>query len=233
MEQNIIFKQLFDNESSTFTYLIADTLTREAVIIDPVREQINRDLQLLKELQLKLKYILETHIHADHITSSGKLRQLNSAQIALSRASQSQCADILLDEGDNLFYGKHKITAITTPGHTNSCMSYQTGNFVFTGDTLLIRGCGRTDFQEGSSENLFNSVRKKLFSLPEETIIYPGHDYKGLTASTIYEEKYFNPRLNLKLSQQDFEDIMHQLKLSYPQKIHEALPLNLNCGLEL
>lgn len=228
---NIIFHQLFEKETSTYTYLLGDPVTKEAIIIDPVLETVERDFKLINELGLKLKYILETHVHADHITGSGELRKRTEAQIALSGFYPTTCPDIALNDGQEISFGNNKITAISTPGHTDGCLSYHIDNMVFTGDVLLIRSCGRTDFQGGSSEKLFKSVREKLFSLADNTVIYPAHDYKGFTKSSIELEKKFNPRLNLTISKEGFTKIMSELKLDFPKKIQEAVPANLQCGL--
>jgi len=225
-----IFYQLFESESSTYTYIIADPLTKEAAIIDPVIEMLERDLKLLNELGLKLKYVLDTHVHADHITAAGEIRNRTGAKSALSKDAQVECVDIALTDGQELFLGAKKITALATPGHTNSCMSYLFENKVFTGDALLIRGNGRTDFQQGSAEKLYDSIHNKLFTLPEDVCVYPAHDYKGQTASTIQMEKKFNPRLGRDHSKAEFIQTMSQLKLADPKKIHEALPANMACG---
>jgi sulfur dioxygenase len=232
MEKEIIFHQLFEKESSTYTYLIADPESNEAVIIDPVIEMVNRDLKLIEELGLNLKYILETHVHADHITASGELRKRTGAKIAYSSAYKMTCPDLHLEDGQELTFGKLTIKAIHTPGHTSGCLTYILDNLIFTGDALLVRGCGRTDFQEGSSEILFTSVREKLFNLPDETIVYPGHDYNGLTKTSIGLEKRLNPKLNLNVSKEEFFNIMANLKLAFPKKIKEAVPANLLCGLD-
>lgn len=231
MQNSLIFYQLFEKESSTYTYLLGDIKTAEAVIIDPVMETSERDIKLINDLGLKLKYILETHVHADHVTGSGILRNRTGAQIALGAANDSGCADISLKEGDQIRFGSHIITSISTPGHTNGCMTYHLDNMLFTGDTLLIRGCGRTDFQEGSSERLFHSVRDKIFAFPDETYIYPAHDYKGFTRTTVGDEKRLNPRLKLENTEADFVKIMAELKLDYPKKIQVAVPANKQCGL--
>ena len=233
MGKQMIFRQLYDRESCTYTYLIADVQTKEALLIDPVRELLDRDLQLLKELGLKLCFTVETHIHADHITGAGLLRQKLGSTGIISSVSGSNCADLLVDDGQEILLGSILIRFLHTPGHTNGCMSIHlpVERMVFTGDTLMIRGCGRTDFQEGSSDSLFNSVRNKIFTLPDETLIYPGHDYKGRTASSVAEEKKFNLRLNLSKSREDFREIMENLNLSYPKKIDVAVPANLHCGL--
>lgn len=230
MRNNIIFHQLFESESSTYTYIIADKVTKEAAIIDPVLETVDRDLKLLEELGVTLKYTLDTHIHADHITGAGEIRKRTRAKTAVSREALVECVDISLDDGQELFLGDKKITVIATPGHTNTCLTYSFEGMIFTGDALLIRGCGRTDFQQGSSERLYDSVHNRLFSLPDETLVYPGHDYRGQTSSTIGLEKKFNPRLGEAKTAEEFKKIMSELKLANPKKIHEAVPANLVCG---
>lgn len=233
MNENLIFHQLFEKETSSYTYLLADDESREAILIDPVIEMIDRDLQLIMDLNLKLKYVLDTHVHADHITASGELRNRTGAKTGLSSAYDLACPDLHIEDGQEINFGSFKIKAIHTPGHTSGCLSYQIGNMVFTGDTLLIRGCGRTDFQEGSSEKLFHSVREKLFALPDDTIVYPAHDYKGFLETSIDLEKRLNPRLNTNISKEEFIEIMANLKLAFPKKIQEAVPANLQCGLPL
>ncbi len=227
----MIFRQLFESTSSTYTYIIADEKTREALIIDPVKQTFDRDMQLLNEMHLELKYILETHIHADHITSSGPMREKTKAKILLGKATELPTADHLLEDGETFKLSSLTIKTILTPGHTDGCTSYHIEDRVFTGDTLFIRGCGRTDFQQGNSSTLFHSVREKLFKLPDNTLIYPGHDYKGRTSSSIAEEKEFNPRLNLKKSETEFIEIMQNLKLDKPKQIDIAVPANLKSGL--
>lgn len=226
----LLFRQLFDQESCTYTYLIADNQTREALLIDPVKEHTNRDLQLIQELQLQLKYLLETHVHADHITGAGLIRQTTQAKIVSGAPAGVQNSDIAIEDGRELFFGQQSIRALATPGHTDACFSYYTNGLLFSGDALLIRGCGRTDFQNGSAAQLYDSVTTKLFTLPDDTLVYPGHQYDGQTVSTIQEEKQHNPRLGQK-TKQEFIAIMAALKLPLPQKINEALPANLNCGL--
>lgn len=230
MSNDTIFFQLFEHESSTFTYIIADKKTKDAAIIDPVIETFERDSKFLNDLGLNLRYILDTHVHADHITAANELRKTTNAKTAVSSGAGVQCVDINLEDGQELLLGDKTIRAIATPGHTDSCMSFYFDGKVFTGDTLLIRGCGRTDFQQGSNEKLFHSVREKLFQLPDDTVVYPAHDYRGFTSSTIALEKQFNPRLKLTNSFDDFKKIMDELKLQYPKKIDVSLPANKMCG---
>lgn len=226
------FRQLFDPESSTYSYLLADADSREAVLIDPVRGRLDRDLALIRELDLRLKYTLETHVHADHVTSSGVLRQLTGSQSVLSRNAQTGCNDVSVAHGDILSFGKRRLRVLETPGHTDSCISYYDAEEqrVFTGDALLIRGCGRTDFQQGDARKLFVSITQQLFSLPPSTLVYPGHDYAGHTVSTIAEEQRYNPRLAGKTEAQ-FVTLMNELRLAPPKQITEAVPANLACGL--
>ncbi len=232
MNNEIIFHQLFESESSTYTYLIADKTSKEAALIDPVLETIERDLKLINELGVHLKYILDTHIHADHITGAGEIRKRTSAKTAVSGMAEVSCVDIPLVDGQELLLGNKKIKALATPGHTDTCMTYFFEGVLFTGDALLIRGCGRTDFQQGSSERLYDSVHEKLFKFPEDTIVYPGHDYRGHTSSSIGMEKKFNTRLNQNINKLEFKKIMSELKLAQPKKIHDAVPANLACGVE-
>ncbi len=226
----IIFQQLFDTESSTYTYLIADPLTKEAALIDPVKEWVTRDLNLVSELGLKLKYVLDTHIHADHITGAGEIRELTKAKSGVSQNAGVDCVDLHLVDGQILKLGDRPIEVIATPGHTNTCLSFYFVDRIFTGDALLIRGTGRTDFQEGSAENLFDSITNKIFNLPDETLIYPAHDYKGLTSTTVALEKKFNSRVGAGRSREEFVKIMSELKLAHPKKIQQAVPANLSCG---
>ncbi len=228
----MLFKQLFDKETGTYTYLLADEETREAVLIDSVKEQAGRDAKLIKELGLNLKYFLETHIHADHITAVSALKNdFPQAQAVVSLHGGVPCADIKVKEGDEIQFGKHTIKVLETPGHTDSCVSYVLEDRVFTGDALLIRGCGRTDFQQGSPQKLYASVTKKLFELPEDTLVFPAHNYVGFTVSSIQEEKTLNPRLAGK-TEVEFAEIMHNLNLPKPKRIDEAVPANMKCGQE-
>lgn len=226
----MIFRQLFDYESWTYTYLLADPQTKEAVLIDSVKEQVERDVTLLRELGLRLKYLLETHIHADHVTAAAALRAKTGAQIALNAVAGVKVADIQLKDGDELSLGSYKIRCLTTPGHTNSCMSYYVDGRVFTGDTLFVRDAGRTDFQEGSAEKMYDSVTRKLFALPDSTRVYPAHDYKGQTMSTIAEEKAHNSKFGGGKSLAQFQELMAAMKLGQPKKIHVAVPANMECG---
>lgn len=230
MKTDTIFFQLFEPESSTYTYIIADKKSKEAAIIDPVINTVDRDVKLINELGLRLMYVLDTHIHADHITAASELRKRTQAKTAVSQDAGVSCVDIPLEDGQELTLGDKKITVIATPGHTNTCMSYYFDGMVFSGDALLIRGSGRTDFQQGSAEKLYESVHEKLFKLPDDTKVYPGHDYRGQTVSTIELEKKFNPRLGGGKTKDDFKKIMSELKLDNPKKIHEAVPANLLCG---
>jgi glyoxylase-like metal-dependent hydrolase (beta-lactamase superfamily II)/rhodanese-related sulfurtransferase len=229
----MIFRQLFDRETCTYTYLLGDEKSKQALLIDPVKEQVERDLRLIAELGLTLKYTLETHVHADHVTASGLLREKVGSQSVFSSDSGNQCADILLQHGEVLEMGSVRLEGRHTPGHTNGCITFVEHKkaLAFTGDTLFVRGCGRTDFQQGSAEDLYQSVHEQIYSLPLETKVYPGHDYKGRTMSTVKEEMEFNPRLQKTTSLQDFVEIMNNLNLAYPAKIKEALPANMNCGL--
>jgi glyoxylase-like metal-dependent hydrolase (beta-lactamase superfamily II)/rhodanese-related sulfurtransferase len=228
----LIFRQLVDSRSSTYTYLLADSETREAVIIDPVYDNILRDCALIDELNLKLLYSLDTHVHADHVTAAWLLRDRLGSRIALSAAGGAEGADRLLSHGDRIEFGKRALTVRSTPGHTNGCITYvlDDESMAFTGDALLIRGCGRTDFQQGDSRKLFESVRGQILSLPDSCLLYPGHDYRGRTATTVLEEKQYNPRLGEGRSVEDFVGYMDNLGLGHPKQIDVAVPANLKCG---
>jgi len=225
-------RQLIDAETSTYSYLIWDKETKEAALIDSVKEQVTRDIQYIEELGLSLKYLMETHIHADHITGAGDLRKYFSAQSIVHKHSGSQCADLLVEDGHNIFLGTETIKVLYTPGHTNTDITFSITGTVFTGDTLLIRGSGRTDFQSGSPGDGYDSITQKIFSLPENTIIYPGHDYHGFTCSSVAEEKAFNPRLGQGKTRAEYIAIMNAMDLPKPAKIDEAVPGNLSCGLD-
>ncbi len=225
----MLFRQLFDAASSTYTYLVADPGTGEALLIDPVREQIERDLELVRQLGLRLVYSLETHIHADHVTSAGELRSRFGLRTIGSHRG-AECVNMPLGQGDVVHVGSLGLQVLETPGHTDDSLSYRMSDRVFTGDALFIRGCGRSDFQNGEPGQLYDSITQKLFVLPGETLVYPGHDYKGRTMSTIAEEKAHNPRLAGK-SRDEFITIMNSLNLPPPAKLAEALPQNRACGL--
>lgn len=230
----MLFRQLFDPESSTYTYLLADETTREAIIIDPVLEQLERDVALVQELDLTLRFALDTHVHADHVTALGSLRERLGVKTVLSERAGVGCADLLVKEGDIIRFGRYGVQVRETPGHTSGCVTYVTTDeaMAFTGDAVLIRGCGRTDFQQGDARTLFRSVHDKVFSLPDSTLIFPAHDYKGRTVTSVEEEKRLNPRLGAGKDEAAFVEIMANLKLSYPKKIDVALPRNSHCGKE-
>ncbi|XP_063700151.1 persulfide dioxygenase ETHE1, mitochondrial-like [Culicoides brevitarsis] len=228
---NFFMRQLFDTETSTFTYLLGDLASREAVIIDPVLEKAVRDSTLIKELGFKLKYAMNTHMHADHITGTGYLKKLLPGTLSVIAKASSAQADVYLNDKDKIDFGAFEIEAAATPGHTNGCMTYilHDQGIAFTGDTLLIRGCGRTDFQEGSAKQLYKSVHERIFTLPDNFRLFPAHDYKGQTETTVYEEKNFNPRLTK--DEATFINIMDNLNLAYPRFIDKAVPANKVCGL--
>jgi len=226
----MLFRQLFDRETSTYTYLIADEAAQLAALVDPVLEQVERDLKLLNELGLSLRYCLETHIHADHVTGTGKLRELTGCQGLVPAKAQAACADRYLQDGETLQLGAIAIEAIYTPGHTDCHMTYLVNStHLLTGDALFVRGCGRTDFQSGDPGALYDAITQRLFSLPDATLVYPGHDYRGHTVSTIGEEKRLNPRLAGR-SRAEFIELMNSLNLPDPKKIAEAVPANQQCG---
>lgn len=227
-----MLRQLFDRETCTYTYLIADQSTGEAVLIDPVLEQHERDLGLLDELGLELVAVLETHVHADHVTAAATLRDRTGCQVVFGQDSGATGADVVVGDGDHIAFGHRHLIALETPGHTSGCITYvlDDQSAAFTGDTLFIRGCGRTDFQEGDPRELYRSVHEKIFTLPDSCLIYPGHDYKGRTVSSVGEEREHNPRLGGGRTEGDFVGIMNQLELSPPARIHVAVPANLNAG---
>jgi sulfur dioxygenase len=226
----LIFRQLFDPTSSTYTYLLADR--GEAVLIDTVYEQVARDQALLRELGLHLVATLETHVHADHVTGAWLHRQRSGSRIVLSAAAQAQGADRALAHGDTVQFGSRHLQCRATPGHTAGCVSYvlDDASMAFTGDALLIRGCGRTDFQQGDAAQLFSSVHEQIFSLPPTCLVYPGHDYRGLMASSVAEERQYNPRLGGSANATDFAGYMNHLGLAHPKLIDRAVPANLRCG---
>ena len=230
----MIFRQLFEPTSSTYTYLIGCEDTRQAVLVDPVLETFSRDLDVLKDLGLTLAYTLDTHIHADHLTSALKLSSITGAKIAMPSTANVGCADVQVSEETPLTIGSFTLTPLFTPGHTDHHLSYlfDTGatQAVMTGDALLIDGCGRTDFQGGSSADLYRSIHNKLFTLPGETLVYPGHDYKGCAVSSIAQERTRNPRLKDGTDEKTFIQIMADLDLPFPKKLGLAVPANVLCG---
>ena len=226
----MIFHQFFENESSTYTYLIASEQTREAVLIDPVASEIERYADMLEQNNLKLVYSLDTHVHADHVTAANLLRERFGCKTVLHRNSEVACGDIFISDRSAIRVGEILIEARYTPGHTNACTSYVVDGMVFTGDALLIDGCGRTDFQEGDAATLYDSIHQQIFTFADETIVYPGHDYKGRVSSTVGQERLHNSRLGEGKSKQDFIILMENLNLPYPKKIDIALPANKACG---
>jgi len=228
----VIFRQLFDATSSTYTYLLADADTREAVIIDPVFEQKVRDLALVRELGLKLLYTLDTHCHADHVTGAWLIARDTGCRIGIAAAVGAQNADIEFRHGDTIVFGRHQLEVRATPGHTDGCLTYvlDGGRVAFTGDALLIRGCGRCDFQQGNAATLFDSITDRIFSLPDDCLVYPAHDYNGRTVSTVGEEKAYNERIGGDASRSDFVGYMNAMQLPHPRQIDIALPANLVSG---
>lgn len=226
----LIFRQLFDPVSSTYTYLLGDG--GEAVLIDPVFEQAQRDAALINELGLRLVYTLETHVHADHITGAWLHHQRLGSQICLARVSDATGADRYLQHHDHLVFGTRHLQVRATPGHTNGCLSFvlDDESMAFTGDCLLIRGSGRTDFQQGDAKSMFHSVHTQILTLPKTCLIYPGHDYRGLTVTSVAEEQRYNPRLGGDIIEEDFVGYMQNLNLPHPRQIAEAVPANMRCG---
>jgi sulfur dioxygenase len=226
----MIFRQLFDSVSSTYTYLIASRRGGEALIIDPVLEKVDRYLQLVRELDLRLVKAVDTHLHADHITGLGALRDRTHCITVMGEQSHADVVSMRVSEGDRVQIEGLTLQALYTPGHTDDSYSFLMGDRVFTGDTLLIRGTGRTDFQNGNAHAQYDSIFNKLLKLPDDTLIYPAHDYKGDTVSTIGEEKRFNPRLGVK-SVDEYVDLMNNLKLPDPKMMDIAVPANMQVGL--
>lgn len=229
---SLVFRQLADPVSSTYTYLLADPVTREAVLIDTVFEHVRRDVALVRELGLKLTWVVETHVHADHISGAWMLKMATGCEIAISECSGVQNADRLLKDGDLVRFGDRFIEARATPGHTDGCMTFvlDDATKAFTGDCLLIRGCGRTDFQQGSAARLFRSVHDRILSLPPSCLLYPGHDYRGLMFTSVAEEREFNPRLGGQGNETDFAGYMNNLGLPHPKLMDIAVPANLRFG---
>jgi sulfur dioxygenase len=229
---NLVFRQLLDLRSSTYTYLLADPKTREAVIIDPVFEQARRDAALVQELALKLVLTLDTHVHADHVTGAWLLKRTLGSRIGIAASSGARNFDVGIEPGDRLAFGERFLEARATPGHTNGCMTYvlDDRSMAFTGDALLIRGAGRTDFQQGDAHVLYRSITEQIYTLPDDCLLYPAHDYRGLTSSSVAEEKAHNPRIAVGRSERDFVGYMENLGLPHPKQIDVALPANLECG---
>lgn len=226
----MIFRQLFDAESSTYTYLLADPISGEAVLIDPVFERHARDRALLRELGLKLTHTLDTHLHADHVTGAWLMKQAVGSRIVLSRRYGAEEVDVPVDHGDAIRFGHFALEVRATPGHTDGCVSYVFADRVFTGDALLIRGAGRTDFQAGDPRQLYRSIREQIFTLPADTLVFPAHDYAGRTVSSVVEERTHNPRVGGEASEEDFAGFMENMGLPHPKKIDAALPANARCG---
>ncbi len=226
----MIFRQLFDATSSTYTYLLGDS--GEALLIDPVYEQVPRDLALVQELGLRLVASLDTHVHADHVTGAWRLQLSCGSGIALAKVAGAELADRPLQHGDRIAFGSRHLTVRATPGHTNGCLTYvlDDQSMAFTGDSLLIRGCGRTDFQGGSPQQLFASVRQQILTLPDSCLLYPAHDYRGITVTSVAEERRFNPRLGGDVDVGDFSGYMDNLNLPHPKLMAVAVPANLRCG---
>jgi sulfur dioxygenase len=228
----LVFRQLFDPQSSTYTYLLGDKRGGKAVLIDPVFEQVRRDAALIDELGLSLVATLETHVHADHVTGAWLLKRRLGSQIMLSAGSGAAGADRCLVQDDVVAFGGRRLLVRTTPGHTNGCLTYvlDDSSMAFTGDCLLIRGSGRTDFQQGDPAAMYRSVHERIFSLPDDCLLYPAHDYRGLTVTSVAEERRFNPRLGGEIAVGDFCGYMKNLRLPHPKLLDVAVPANLRCG---
>lgn len=235
MYGNLVFRQLFDAVSSTYTYLLGDLATRQAVIIDTVFEQHLRDLALIEELGLTLVASLDTHCHADHVTGSWLMQHATGCRIGISKRYGASVAEanLLLEHGDRVAFGHRHLEIRATPGHTDGCLTFVTDDhrLAFTGDCLLIRAAGRCDFQQGNASRLFHSITEQIFSLPDDCLIYPGHDYSGRTVSSVGEEKAHNPRIGGQADERDFVGFMQNMHLPHPKQIAVAVPANLRCGM--
>ncbi|MES9850632.1 MAG: MBL fold metallo-hydrolase [Candidatus Thiodiazotropha sp. L084R] len=227
----MIFRQLYDHESSTYTYLIAERMGGEALLIDPVITNVEQYIQLVNEMDLKLVMAVDTHIHADHVTGLGSLRQSTGCASAMGEMANTDCVSLHFKEGEKLRVDNLHLDILYTPGHTDDSYSFVLPDRVFTGDTLLIRGSGRTDFQNGDPAAQYDSLFNKLLKLPEQTLVYPAHDYHGMTVSTIWEERQYNPRLQVS-DKQAYVDLMNSLKLDNPRMMDIAVPANRKCGLK-
>jgi len=225
----MIFKQVFDTKTSTYTYIIASAKGREAVIIDPVLENVDKYIQLLNELDLKLVKVIDTHIHADHVTGATKLKQATNCTTLMGEHTPADAVEIKVKDNELIKIDGLKIKSLYTPGHTSDSYSFLLNNYLFSGDTLLINGTGRTDFQNGSSKDAYNSLFNNILKLPEETLVYPGHDYNGKFSSTIGNEKKFNPRLQVK-SVDEYVEIMSNLNLSKPEMMDSNVSKNIQLG---
>ena len=225
----MIFKQLFDQKSSTYTYLITSSKGREALIIDPVIENVSDYIILLKELDLRLVKVIDTHIHADHVTGASKLKDITKCSIIMGDHTPADAVEIKVKDDEYINLENLKIRAMYTPGHTSDSYSFLMDNYLFSGDTLLINGTGRTDFQNGNSKDAYNSIFNKLLKLPDETFLYPAHDYKGEKVSTIGKEKKQNPRLQVN-SVDEYVELMNNLNLKKPEKIDFNVSKNINLG---
>ena len=225
----MIFKQLFDQKSCTYTYLIASSKGREALVIDPVLENITEYIKLLKELDLKLVKVIDTHIHADHVTGASKLKDITKCSTIMGDHTPAHSVEIKVKDDEYINLDHLKIRAMYTPGHTSDSYSFLMDNYLFSGDTLLINGTGRTDFQNGNAKDAYNSIFNKLLKLPEETFLYPAHDYKGEKVSTIGKEKKQNPRLQVK-NVDEYIDIMNNLDLKKPDKLESNVSRNIKLG---
>src|SRR3954469_24296177 len=228
----LVFRQLFDPQSSTYTYLFGDRASGAAVLIDPVFEQVRRDTALLGELGLKLAATLETHVHADHVTGAWLLKQRTGSRIMLAKASNAEGADRYLTQDDIVTFGGRRLLVRATPGHTDSCLTYvlDDHSMAFTGDCLLIRGSGRTDFQQGDPAAMYRSIHEQIFTLPDDCLLYPAHDYRGLTVTSVAEERRYNPRIGGEIGIGDFTGYMKNLRLAHPKMLDIAVPANLRCG---
>ena len=228
----LIFRQLFDPQSSTYSYLLADPRRREAILIDPVFEQAQRDAALTRELVLKLLATLDTHVHADHVTGAWLLKERCGSEIAIGAASNASGADRYLVHGERVQFGDRYLEVRATPGHTQGCVTFvlDDESIAFTGDCLLIRGSGRTDFQQGDARAMYRSVRSQILALPPSCLLYPAHDYRGLTVTSVEEERRFNPRLGGEIGEGDFVGYMNNLGLPHPKLMDIAVPANLRCG---